>query len=331
MIIGLTGYNCSGKDTVANYLVDHSFIHYSLSDEIREELKKRKLAITRDNLIRIGNELREKQGPDILARKVMKKIDYGRHHVISSIRNKHEILALKEFEDFILVNVTAPIETRLERIKQRGRIGDINSIEELREKEKEEESDNPNSQQFHIVTKLADVTISNDKDIEALNKKLENFLQDYWPKLCTRKLSWDEYFMNIAMEVGKRANCMKRKVGAVIVKDKRIITTGYNGTPRGLPNCDEHGCSVCNSFKKSGEKHGECICSHAEENAIIQGAYHGVCLKDTVLYTTLSPCILCAKLIINSGVKEVVCKNKYSVDKGASELLKKAGVKLRYM
>lgn len=331
MIVGLTGYNCSGKDTVANYLVEHSFIHYSLSDEIREELKKRKLAQTRDNWINIGNELREKEGPDVWARRVIKKIDYGRHHVITSIRNKHEVQALREFEDFILVNITAPIETRFERIKQRAKEGDINTIEELKEKEKKEESDNPNSQQLHLVTKLADVTISNDKDIENLNKKLEKFLQDYWPKLCTRKLSWDEYFMNIAMEVGKRANCMKRKVGSIIVKDKRIVTTGYNGTPRGLPNCDEGGCPVCNSFKKSGEKHGECICSHAEENAIIQGAYHGVSLKGTTIYTTLSPCIFCAKLIVNSGIKEVVCNHKYTVDKGASEILKKAGVRLRYM
>jgi dCMP deaminase len=137
--------------------------------------------------------------------------------------------------------------------------------------------------------------------------------------------------MNIAMEVGKRANCMKRKVGTVIVKDKRVITTGYNGTPRGLPNCDEHGCKRCNSFGVTGEDLGECICSHAEENAIIQGAYHGVSVKNCTLYTTLTPCTFCAKLIINSGIIEVVYNNKYPLDKGASTLLRKAGVKVRGM
>lgn len=331
MIIGLTGFYTSGKDTVANYLVERSFIHYSLSDEIREELKKRKLSTTRDNLINVGNELREKEGPDILARKVMEKIDYGRHHVITSIRNKQEVQALREYKDFILVNVTAPQEIRFERLKQRNKPGDIQTLEEFKEKELKEQSDDVNSQQLHIVTKLADVTISNEKDLEDLYKKLSKFLQDWWPKLCARKLSWDEYFMSIAMQVGKRANCMKRKVGTVIVKEKRVITTGYNGTPRGLPNCDEHGCKRCNSFGITGEDLGECICSHAEENAIIQGAYHGVSVKNCTLYTTLTPCTFCAKLIINSGIIEVVYNNKYPLDKGASELMKKAGVKVRGM
>ncbi|MBT7929643.1 dCMP deaminase family protein, partial [Candidatus Peregrinibacteria bacterium] len=117
----------------------------------------------------------------------------------------------------------------------------------------------------------------------------------------------------------------------VIVKEKRIISTGYNGTPRGMKNCDEGGCKRCNSFSISGEALGECICSHAEENAIIQAAFHGTSVNKTTLYTTQSPCIFCTKLIINSGIEEVVCNQKYKMDNGSLELLKNAKVKVRFL
>ncbi len=141
--------------------------------------------------------------------------------------------------------------------------------------------------------------------------------------------SWDEYFMDIANVAAKRSNCCRRKVAAVIVKDSRVISTGYNGTPRGIKNCFEGGCPRCNSDIPSGEGLGECICSHGEENAIIQAAYHGIALKDSILYTTFSPCLLCAKLIINSGIKEVIYQERYSMDEVSSNLLKTAGVILR--
>lgn len=140
---------------------------------------------------------------------------------------------------------------------------------------------------------------------------------------------WDEYFMNIADVVASRSNCSRRHVAAVIVKDYRIISTGYNGTPRGIKNCFEGGCARCNSETPSGEKLDECICSHGEENAIVQAAYHGISVKDGTLYTTFSPCLLCAKMIINAGIKEVVYKERYSIDGSAMDLLKEAEVKIR--
>jgi dCMP deaminase len=140
---------------------------------------------------------------------------------------------------------------------------------------------------------------------------------------------WDNYFMEIAQVAARRSNCSRRQVAAVIVKDHRIISTGYNGTPRGIRNCFEGGCPRCASDAPSGEKLGECICSHGEENAIVQAAYHGISVKDAILYTTFSPCLLCAKMIINSGIKEVIYRERYSIDDTARELLKEAGVKLR--
>ncbi|MBT3691003.1 AAA family ATPase [Candidatus Woesearchaeota archaeon] len=331
MIIGITGYYGSGKDSVANYLVERSFIHYSLSDEIREELKKRKIKITRKNLIKLGNELRKKEGPSCLANRVKEKIDTARHHVITSIRNKNEVLALKRLDNFLLINLKSPIEQRFERLKKRNREEDPKTIEELKQKELQEQSSNIEHQQLHLTVEMADVIMNNDSTLDILYKKIDKFLQDWWPKLCLERPSWDEYFMNIAHEVAKRSDCMKRHTAAVIVKDKRIISTGYNGAPKGLKNCNEGGCKRCNSFGHTGEDLGECICSHAEENSIVQAAYHGISVKDTVLYTTQSPCVACTKLIINSGIKEVICNLKYPMDKGASDLLRKSHVKVRFL
>ena len=140
---------------------------------------------------------------------------------------------------------------------------------------------------------------------------------------------WDVYFMEIAKVVAARSNCSRRHVAAVIVKDKRIISTGYNGTPRGIKNCNEGGCPRCNSHAPSGTGLEECICSHGEENAIVQAAYHGISVKDSTLYTTFSPCLLCAKMIINAGIREVVYAERYSIDGTARRILQEAGVTLR--
>lgn len=144
-----------------------------------------------------------------------------------------------------------------------------------------------------------------------------------------KRPGWDNYFMQIAHVVAERSNCSRRQVAAVLVKDRRIISTGYNGTPRGITNCFEGGCPRCASETPSGENLEECICCHAEENSIVQAAYHGISVKDATLYTTYSPCLLCAKMIINAGIGEVVFHKNYSIDELSSKLLKEAGIILR--
>lgn len=143
--------------------------------------------------------------------------------------------------------------------------------------------------------------------------------------------SWDEYFMRISKEVAQRSNCLTRHVAAIIVKDKRIISTGYNGTPRNTRNCSEGGCARCitRTQDTAGMNLGECTCSHGEENAIVQASYHGVSIKDSTIYTTFSPCLTCAKMIINAGIQEVVYNSNYPLGEIATNLLKEAGVTLR--
>ncbi|NOQ40471.1 MAG: dCMP deaminase [Anaerolineales bacterium] len=131
--------------------------------------------------------------------------------------------------------------------------------------------------------------------------------------------SWDKYFMNIANEVAKRSTCERAQVGAVIVKEKRILTTGYNGSPRGLPHCYEVGCLMDN---------GHCVRTlHAEQNAIIQAALHGIITEGATIYVTHQPCFLCAKMIINAGLVRIVYDKEYPDDR-SREFLEQAGVKL---
>lgn len=123
--------------------------------------------------------------------------------------------------------------------------------------------------------------------------------------------TWDEYFMEIARLVASRSTCLRRQVGAVMVKDKNILATGYNGTPSGIRHCAEVGCLRQQLNVPSGERHELCRGLHAEQNAIIQAAKHGVNIDGATLYCTHSPCIICSKMLINSGVKRIVCCDGY--------------------
>ncbi len=140
---------------------------------------------------------------------------------------------------------------------------------------------------------------------------------------------WDTYFMNIAHVVKLRGNCLRRQVAAVVVKDQQIISTGYNGTPKGVKNCCDGGCPRCASDTPSGADLGECICSHAEENAITQSALHGTSVKGSSLYCTLSPCLICAKMIINAGIAEVIYDEEYEFKDQTKALLSEADVLCR--
>ena len=142
--------------------------------------------------------------------------------------------------------------------------------------------------------------------------------------------SWDEYFMEIAHVVAKRSNCSRRHVGAVIEKANHILSAGYNGTPRGVKNCFEGGCPRCAGKTPSGKGLEECLCVHAEQNAICQAALFGHALEGSTIYITLSPCLTCAKLIINSGIKEVVYDGDYTnFLETVKAMFKASGVKCR--
>lgn len=140
-----------------------------------------------------------------------------------------------------------------------------------------------------------------------------------------RRPSWDEYFMKIAQLVADRSTCLRRHVGALLVKEKRIIATGYNGAPSGLRHCADVGCLREQLNVPSGERHELCRGLHAEQNAIIQAALYGQDTRDSVLYCTHKPCLLCAKMLINAGVNRVVIADDYP-DEQAADFLEEAGI-----
>ena len=140
--------------------------------------------------------------------------------------------------------------------------------------------------------------------------------------------SWDEYFLQMAELASQRATCLRRRVGAVLVKDKRILSTGYNGAPSGLEHCLEKGCLRDQLKIPSGERHELCRGLHGEQNALIQASLHGVSVKGSTLYATTQPCIICAKMLINAGIAEIVIAGGYP-DKMAMDFLKQAGIKVR--
>lgn len=139
--------------------------------------------------------------------------------------------------------------------------------------------------------------------------------------------TWDEYFMEIVELIKTRSTCIRRQVGALIVKDKRIVATGYNGAPMGCRHCQEVGCIRQELDIPSGQRHELCRGIHAEQNAIIQAAYTGVSVKDSILYVTTQPCSLCAKMIINAGIKKIVFKGDYP-DELSMSMLKEAGIRV---
>jgi len=328
MIIGLTGKNASGKGEVAKFLQDRGFHYSSLSDVLREELKKRRMALTRDHLTRVGNELREKFGPAVLAERILKTLGESRNHVIDSFRNPGEVEAFRRRPDFTLWAVVANPKIRFERIKARARESDPETLAHfLAVEEREAHNTDPTKQSINACEKMANARIANNGTLDALHRLLTKQLKLVLKEV--KRPSWDTYFMHIAQVVASRSNCLKRKVAAVIVKDGRIISTGYNGTPRNTKNCFEGGCPRCNAVGPSGQNLSECFCSHGEENAIVQAAYHGISIKGSTLYTTFSPCLLCTKMIINAGVVEVVYNQDYPLGGPAMELIKEAGVNLR--
>ncbi len=154
-----------------------------------------------------------------------------------------------------------------------------------------------------------------------------DMIQPLMPPAADDRPSWETYLIEITALGAKRTTCLRRAVGAIIVKDKRILSTGYNGAPSHIRHCREVGCLREQMKVPSGQRHELCRGIHAEQNAIIQAAYYGVSIKGATLYCTTQPCSICAKMIINAGLKEIIYASGYA-DPMAIEMLEEAGVAL---
>jgi len=184
MILGLTGKNASGKGEVAAHLKKKGFIYYSLSDELRAEAAKRSLEHSRENLINLGNELREQNGPECLARKINEKIrndkknGNNKNFVVDSIRSPFEAKELLKNGDFLLIGIDAPVGLRFQRVVERNRVGDAKTIEEFKKQEDRENTKNETSQQLNETFKLAGKAVINNGSLESLHKKIDELLEE---------------------------------------------------------------------------------------------------------------------------------------------------------
>lgn len=336
MIIGVTGTNLAGKSTVVEMLLARGFSSISLSDILRDVAREQGLPVDRATLQRLGNEFRERGGPGALMQEALRRIpSKTSSYVIDSVRTPGEVAALHAASEAVLIGVDADPAIRFARAKAReadtGRGENALSFDEFMAREALENTDNPHGQQLRTTLGMADFIVLNNGTQSELKARLERLFA-FMPATDARKLEWGEYFISIAKLVSKRGSCVKRQVGAIIVRDHHLLSAGYNGTPRGAPNCDAGGCARCNDPSiPSGTRLEECTCVHAEVNAIAQAARNGVSIKDADIYVTNFPCLSCAKLLANVPIKRVFYADRYAhTDESVLSLFRIVGIQAEF-
>lgn len=303
----------SGKGEIVKMLNERGFRSISLSDIVRTEATARGLEHTREHLQRIGNELREKNGPGILGKRVRETIEREKPSdwVIDGIRNPAEWEEVRKLPRSQLLGVSASTDTIVQRLIARNREGGQLTKGQILEKLEREKGlgEPPEGQQVKKCLDLVDFLILNEGTLGELAAKLEHFLR-LWDG--EDRPSFHEVFMEIAYTWAKRATCLRRQVGAVIAKDKQQLTSGYNGAPRGIPHCAEMGGCLREKLKiPSGQRHEICRGTHAEQNAITQAAKFGINIEGGTLYCNCFPCVICTKMILNAGITTVMYDSDY--------------------
>jgi dCMP deaminase len=320
MIIAIAGTNGAGKDEAARYLEGKGFSPFSLSDELRELARQRGQEPTREYLQQLGNEVRATFGDAHLTKLVLEHSEGKPHLVISSIRNLGELEPVRTTDGFKLLFIDAPVKLRYERAIARGRVGEGFSLEEFAALEEKELNAGAGKQNLAELREAADAVIDNDGSVEELHRKLGEAIGNLSER---HRLSWDEYFMQIAHTVATRSTCDRKYVGAVLVRDRVILSTGYNGSISGTPHCDEVGHMIV------GDPPNEhCVRTiHAEINAIAQAARNGVNISGATLYVTCSPCWECFKVLANSGIRRI-CYGEFYRDERVLEAAAQIGVEM---
>jgi len=334
ILIGITGTNGAGKGAIVDFLVKQKgFIHLSVRQYLSNVLIEQKKIINRDTLFNLANSLRNKYGNDYIIRKLYEKAcAENRNAVIESIRNPGEISFLKSKGNFFLIAVDADINIRYQRIVLRASETDNISFEDFVKTEQREMNQTDSDKQNILkCIEIADVKIINNGSLNELHNKIEDFLNSITNKSYKRP-SWDEYFLEVLNAVSKRATCDRGRSGCVIAKNNQILVTGYVGSPIGFEHCDDVGHLMKKVIHEDGSITNHCMRTvHAEQNAICQAAKLGISIDGATLYCRMTPCRTCAMLIVNCGIKRVVCQKKYHAGKESEDIFRKANIQLDYI
>lgn len=338
MLIGLCGSLCAGKHEVANYLVqEHSFQVLTMKTPAPElsigaiHSKDGDSAFISRNGVPSSTVFDEHGRGAICFFSADDLLDYVTKRwrdrfITTDIRDERvlELLLCRPF--FILVSVDAPVSVRWKRYKNRCEAQSLTAptLEEFVLKS-DVHMYHPTHGLASLVQRATIRLLNPTESITTLHTKLKELNLTNEERL---RPTWDAYFMQIASLAAQRSNCMKRRVGAVVVREKRVISTGYNGTPRGLVNCNEGGCRRCNSGDISGIGLNTCFCLHAEENALLEAGKERVG-GGAILYCDTCPCLTCSVKIVQVGISEVVYSQSYSMDTETSRVLSEGGVRLR--
>lgn len=332
MIIGLTGTLGAGKGKVAEYASGKGITHLSVRSFLEEECKKRGIEPNRDNLVAVANELRAREEPAYIVKELCKNTEGEKGLcIVESIRNPGEVEEIKQRGGYLFA-VDADPKIRHERISSRKSPTDRVSFEQfLKDEEREMGSTDPTKQNLSFCINNADYLILNNGTLEDLYERVEKSVisLDENGKL-KRRPSFDEEFMRQAFEWDLRSTCLRRHVGAVVVKDNVLISQGYNGPVRGIKHCGERGgCLRQRLGIPSGQRLEICYAKHAEINAILNAGRTGRSVVGATLFCTNYPCSSCAGDIIQAGIAEVQYLWEYESGGMAKEQFDEAGVKVQ--
>ncbi|KAI9228448.1 MAG: cytidine deaminase-like protein [Piptocephalis tieghemiana] len=339
MFIGIVGPEGAGRRLVANLLVEHEDFQTgtvgsrasSMSSSVDMSTSPSPLS-TASVPLEGTSMTADKASSGLIFPSAEALMDHVTRHwkerfVLAPVTRLEDLEVYRRRPCFLLLYVDAPMLARYRRLQ--GSLRDPGSLEEF--VEVSDASLFPHQGGFlPYAARVADLHLVNGQEHQPddLIPELHELLQRGSSLL---RPSWDTYFSSLAFLTAKRSNCMKRRVGAILVRDRHILAAGYNGTPRGLPNCLDGGCPRCNAGEaRCGEGLETCLCLHAEENALLEAGRERIVGGEwCTMYCSTCPCLGCAKKIVQSGVKEVVYSRAYGMDDLTARLFSLAGVQLR--
>ncbi|KAK0946950.1 Deoxycytidine monophosphate (dCMP) deaminase [Friedmanniomyces endolithicus] len=322
MLIGICGTICAGKHSVQDYLVQrHDFTALELAHNV-SGVKK-----TSQDL---GPQTQRAHTSQVSFATVNDLLDFATEHwqqrfCTTSIHNEATVEALCHRPFFLLLHIDAPLFTRWQRLEIR--CASTPSTLEQFVRSNDAHLYNSTTGGLAALASRAQIQLLNTTtSLQSLHSALDALNLTDESRL---RPTWDHYFMTLASLAARRSNCMRRQVGCVLVRENRVISTGYNGTPRHITNCNAGGCARCNDGGgRSGVGLSTCLCLHAEENALLEAGRERVG-GGAVLYCNTCPCLTCSIKIVQVGITEVVFNRSYWMDAETAKIFQEAGVQLR--